>query len=124
MRMKLAIIGSREFADYDKLKTEVLAHFSLDEIDSIISGGASGADTLGSQFAQENNIPLIVYRAEWEKYGITAGPRRNTLISNEADVVIAFLSGKSKGTQNTISKAHSKGKKVIIIEDIDRRNLI
>ncbi len=42
--MKVAIIGSRGFDDYDLLKSKLAEH--INEIECIISGGAKGADSL------------------------------------------------------------------------------
>lgn len=48
MSMKIAIVGSRSFKDYELLKNEVekfITENSLEEV-TIVSGGAVGADTL------------------------------------------------------------------------------
>ena len=50
--------------------------------------------------------------ADWERYGRAAGPKRNKLIVDAADVVIAFPSLYSKGTLNTIKLAKKAGKQV------------
>ena len=113
IKMKYAIIGSRNFNDYNRLKS-TLDH-ELPRIDLIISGGASGADTLAEKWADENNIPSRIFHAEWEKYGKSAGFIRNRLIIDLADKVIAFWDGKSKGTANSISLAKKKNKKVSIV---------
>ena len=52
--MIAAIVGSRDFNDYDKLckfiyKTCIDENYSIREI---VSGGARGADKLGEQFAK------------------------------------------------------------------------
>jgi predicted Rossmann fold nucleotide-binding protein DprA/Smf involved in DNA uptake len=43
--MKLAIVGSRTFNDYEKLKNTILSLIDLQDIKQIISGGAKGVDT-------------------------------------------------------------------------------
>ena len=54
--MKVAIVGSRNFNNYD-LVEETLNHLLVDPfLECIISGGAIGADKLGEKFADENNI--------------------------------------------------------------------
>jgi predicted Rossmann fold nucleotide-binding protein DprA/Smf involved in DNA uptake len=45
--MKVAVIGSRSFNDYEKLK-DTLSKIS---ISLLVSGGANGADKLGEQYA-------------------------------------------------------------------------
>ncbi len=114
--MKLAIVGSRNFNDYELMSEFILSRFDLSEVDAIVSGGAKGADSLAVRFAQEHNIELIVKKAKWDKYGRAAGPIRNKLIIQEADAVAAFPSSSSKGTRNSIELAHSMGKRIEVLE--------
>jgi hypothetical protein len=109
--MKVAVIGSRGFNNYELIK-ETLS--SLD-ITLVVSGGAMGADTLGERYARENGIPTKIFKPDWTK-GRGAGFLRNTDIINEADTVVAFWDGKSRGTLDSIKKAEKQGKKVLIIQ--------
>jgi hypothetical protein len=109
--MKVAVIGSRSFNDYEKLK-DTLSKINLS---LIVSGGANGADKLGEQYANENNIPTKIFLPDWEKHGRVAGFLRNTDIINEAELVVAFWDQTSTGTKDSIEKAEKQGKKVIII---------
>ena len=109
--MKVAVIGSRSFNNYDLLKK------TLTEMDAqlIISGGARGADTLAEKYAKENGIPTLIFLADWDRYGKSAGYRRNVDIIANADCVVAFWDGVSKGTKHSIDLAYSAGKEVKII---------
>lgn len=101
----LAIVGSRDFTDYELMKSFLLDHFGKDGIRSIsriISGGARGADALAERFAKEHGIPLKVFPAEWDKYGKSAGFRRNEDIIKACDVCAAFWDGQSRGTKHDI----------------------
>lgn len=69
----------------------------------IISGGAKGVDTLAEQFAKEFNLKNEIFEADWERFGRSAGPRRNEEMVKVADGVIAFWDYKSKGTKTTIT---------------------
>jgi hypothetical protein len=126
--MKVAIIGGRDFQNYDLLKFKLLPYKT--SISQIISGGASGADNLGEIYAKENNIPLKVFEAEWEnfsepckikenaqgkKYNALAGFNRNSQIIQNSDFVIAFWNGSSPGTRDSIGKAHKLKKDILII---------
>ena len=51
--MKLAIIGSRDFLDYELLNQELKNY--KDKITLVVSGGAKGADTLGEKWAIDSN---------------------------------------------------------------------
>lgn len=117
--MKLAIIGSRAFNDYDFLKNNILKNIKLEEIITIVSGGAKGADSLGKQFAIEFKKEYIEYLPDWGKYGRAAGVKRNTFIIEESDLIIAFWNGESKGTKDSINKAKKLKKKIIIISTND-----
>ncbi len=118
--MKLAVVGSRDFTDYTKLKLALdnINQFFL--ITEIISGGAKGADSLAERYAKENNIKLTIYLPDWKRYGRPAGMIRNKEIVSSATSVIAFWDGKSKGTANSISLAEKSKKlrQVILYEDV------
>jgi len=96
--MVLGIVGSRDFSNYSLLKQFVDKFRTNFDVDSIVSGGAIGADSLGAKYANENDLTLIVHPAEWDKYGKSAGYKRNRLIVNDSDTVIAFWDGESHGT--------------------------
>lgn len=110
--MNVAIIGSRTFTDYERAK-EFLAALDLN-ISRIISGGARGADAIAERYAAEHGIPITVYPADWERYGRGAGMIRNKQIVADADVVIAFWDGASKGTKNSVELARKAKKKLVI----------
>lgn len=110
--MKLAVIGSRGFDDYALL----YVHLDSLQIDTIISGGAAGADSLAAKYANEHGIELIEYKPDWAKYGRGAGIVRNKLIIEDADEVIAFWDEVSKGTLHSIKLAEKAGKHVTIVK--------
>lgn len=112
--MKLAIIGSRTFHDFDKALSVFKESFPKGLVNEIVSGGAIGADAIGKRIAEHLGLKYTEFLPEWKKYGRSAGIKRNTLIVNAADVVLAFWDGKSRGTQNSIRTARAQGKRVII----------
>jgi hypothetical protein len=69
---------------------------------TIISGDASGADTWAEIYATYKKYNLKVFTPEWDKFGKKAGIIRNKAMIDEADLVIAFWDGKSKGTKFSI----------------------
>lgn len=107
----IAIVGSRTFNDYEKVKTE-LDKYS--DIQCIISGGARGADRLAARYARENQILLREYIPNWKRHGKSAGYRRNHDIIKDADIVIAFWDGESRGTKHSIRLA-KEAKKTLVI---------
>jgi hypothetical protein len=111
--MKVAVVGSRGFDDYVKLKQ------TLDGIPSvtlIISGGAKGADSLAEQWATEKGIETVIYKPDWAKYGRGAGIVRNRIIIEDCDLCVAFWDGLSKGTKSSIDLCQKLNKQLIIIK--------
>lgn len=106
--MNVLICGSRTFSDMMILRKSMnKIEFPVDDI-QIISGGATGADTLAIQYAKENNFPILIIKPEWNKYGKQAGMIRNKKLVTLADVMIAFWDNQSKGTLNTIQLSQQK----------------
>lgn len=109
--MNIAIVGSREFDNYDNLRQVMyLLYPSPEMITSIVSGGARGADKLAERFAAEHGLPVQVFKADWDTWDVRAGYMRNITIVNTADEVVAFWNGKSKGTRHTIDLAEKNHK--------------
>ena len=109
--MKTIIAGGRDFKDYNLLKKQVdYYRLHKNEITEVVSGGAAGADSLGEMYAIENNIPIKVFNADWNKHGRAAGP-----MAEYADVLIAVWDGQSKGTKNMIDQMNKLNKPVFIV---------
>jgi len=125
--MKVAVIGSRSFTD------QKLLFSTLDEIGGktvIVSGGAPGADRLGERYAEANGLVKEIYKADWNnlkhpeavirfkhgrQYDANAGFRRNKVIVDSADLVVAFWDGNSRGTKHALDYARSQGKEIRIV---------
>lgn len=113
--MKIAVIGSRVFDDYNKVKQTLDEFHKKTPITLIVSGGATGADKFGERWALENNIETKIFFPEWGQYGKSAGYRRNVDIINEAEIIIAFWDGESKGTAHSLNLARNQHKICIIV---------
>lgn len=113
--MKLAIVGSRNFTDYNMMCKFIESKFDISDIDAIVSGGAKGADKLAERFAANHNLLLLVKEADWKHYGRAAGPMRNKQIIGEADAVVAFPSHSSKGTLNSMNLARKACKRLEVM---------
>jgi len=112
----LIIAGSRDFNDYNLLRDAVnyyLASRNLTEV-TIVSGKARGADTLGEQYAREKGFPVLEFAADWNRYGKSAGHRRNREMAHAAQGLVAFDMG-TPGTKGMIDYAQSQGLNVLVI---------
>lgn len=115
----IGIIGSRRRdskEDLELCRKEFLNIYEEGE-DSLVSGGCpKGGDRFCQIFAKEYGIPIKIHYADWEKYGKSAGFKRNTYIAEDADVIIAVASSdRTGGTEDTIKKAQKMGKKIILV---------
>lgn len=116
---RVIIAGSRNFNNYELLKKECDA-FLLDKKEKyniiIISGGARGADFSGEKYAQDEGFSLEKFPANWNKFGKSAGFRRNEQMAEVADALIAFWDGKSHGTKHMIEIMENKKLLVKVIK--------
>lgn len=106
---RIIVAGCRDFDDYEYLK-ESLDAIRTDFIDiEIVSGHASGTDSLAEEYARRVGIELRIFPADWKRYGRAAGPIRNKqmleYIMEGNPLVVAFWDGKSSGTKNMIELA-------------------
>lgn len=111
--MRLAVIGSKEFHDYLKLKS-VLDKIS--ETTAIVSGAAPGTDKMASRYAKEHNIKLLEFPPDYEKHGEDAKHFRDRQIVVNCDKLIAFWDGKCEGTKYTMKYAKKMGTSVEVID--------
>jgi hypothetical protein len=112
---RVIIAGSRTFNDYEYLEKKCDTLLSKKENIKIISGGASGADKLGERYSKKKGYKLSVFLADWNRFGKSAGPRRNKKMGDNADALIAFWDGQSRGTKHMIDYANSINLKVRVV---------
>ena len=113
---RVIIAGSRDFSDYQLLCEKMDRLLSnVKEPITVVCGEARGADTLGEQYALERGYEVLPFPADWERYGRSAGYRRNTQMAENADALVDFWYGKSMGTRHMISIAKSHGLKVRVV---------
>jgi len=115
--MKIAIVGSRKFTDFELMNRTVTSYCASKNIliETIVSGGAKGADTLAEQFAKVHGLKMKVFYPNWELFGRNACSVRNMQIVAYADIVFAFWDGVSPGTKDSITKAEQMNKELIIL---------
>jgi len=109
----MAIVGSRDITDIMFVEKAVEESGYVPH--TIVSGGARGVDTLAEQYAKEHGLAFLLHPAEWDRYGRSAGYKRNVLIVNDSEVIVAVKRPESTGTQHTIDIANERGVPVHIL---------
>lgn len=112
--MKLIIAGSRTISQKDIVRNAFDCWFS-NKINVIVSGCARGVDTLALEIANDLKISTVEFPADWDRYGKTAGFKRNMQMAEYADVLLAIWDGKSKGTKHMIDSMFLLCKPVIVV---------
>lgn len=118
-KITLAIVGSRSFTNYTLL-CDTMAKVKS-KVTRIVSGGANGADKLAEKYADEMGIPMQLFLPQWSEYGRSAGYRRNHLICEASDCMLAFWDGESKGTAHSIRIMKEMGKPVHVVHFMNAR---
>ena len=102
--MKVAVIGSRGITVKD------LGRYLPSGTTEIISGGAKGVDTCAREYATSHGIKLTEFTPDYARYGRNAAPlKRNITIIENADLVLAFWDGSSRGTKFVIDNCKKMG---------------
>ena len=144
--MKVAVIGSRDFTNYALLTEKLDKLHQMQQITTIVSGGAKGADSYGEFWAKMQGMTPLIFEAKWEdlshpdanikrnrwgkQYDASAGFRRNKTIIENCDIVFAFWDGSSPGTEDSLNYAKSLKKPIKIFlvnaesELIDEQTII
>lgn len=126
MTYKLAIVGSRSFSDKEIFKAVLNFVLLVEGIpDSVISGGAAGADTLAAEWASENYIELVIFKPKHKDFPKKtrrwmAPKERNTEIVDNSDVILSFWDMKSTGTRDSIEKAIKKKCRIYVYNTIEK----
>lgn len=105
---RIIIIGSRRrddaVADWLIIENDFLKIYVPGDI--IVSGGCpKGGDRFAEALSAKYQVPIIIFPADWKRFGRGAGFIRNTDIAKNGDVLIACVAPDRKGgTEDTIKK--------------------
>ena len=122
------VCGSRTITDVKWVETQIVNYlkevyadqekrFGQGDMDFIIIQGlARGVDMIAKEWADKHNLGTWDFTAEWDKYGKSAGYRRNVDMVDRCDYCLILWDGKSKGTKYDIDLCISKDKphKIVI----------
>lgn len=136
--MRVIIAGSREIVkspedlyicgfisgkltEQEDMLIEKAVKESSFDITEVVCGMARGADLAGLRWAKRNNIPVMEMPADWDKYGKSAGYRRNVEMAEYAGEngdggLIVIIRNGSKGSTHMLNIAKEKGLKTYVIE--------
>ena len=118
-KLNLIIAGGRDFTDELIMSTTIKAIINAKGLTNtpitVVCGMARGADMTGYKLAKKWGMPVAEYPADWKTHGKSAGPIRNKQMADNADALIAYWDGKSRGTANTIQTMKAADKPVIVI---------
>lgn len=106
---RILMAGSRDYFPIPLIRQHVKALKKQYENICIISGGAEGVDACAEQVAKNQEIAFKKYPADWKKHGKKAGPLRNQLMTQKADIALFYWRKQSKGTRNCITAAMRNG---------------
>ena len=108
--MKLLIAGSGSITEFD------LSPYITDDVDTVISGGAEGIDSLAEQYADLHRLSKYILRPRYDLYGRAAPLKRNEQMIDMADAVLVIWDGKSKGTQYTVRYTKKINKPITLVQ--------
>ena len=122
--MRVLVCGSRDYDDSITLSDELTLWHSEHGITLLIHGDAKGADRMAAAWADDRDIPVLKFPADWKSHGKSAGPIRNALmlVTGRPDVVLAFPKGRlndSNGTKDMVKQARAAGIATIVIGEND-----
>lgn len=130
----LLIAGSRTYNNYAEM-CQVLDFLLQKQITQhnhivIVSGGARGADELAEKYADERGYEKHIMRADWDKYGRSAGYRRNEsmhlFISAPSDRkrgCVCFWDMQSPGTKHNFKLSLDYGTPLRVFNTVSHRFL-
>lgn len=116
--MKLIIAGGRDFVDTNRMieeLQELVNSGNIPECPELVCGMARGADMLAYSLWANNKMPIHNFPANWDKYGKSAGYKRNQEMGEFADAAVCFWDGESKGTKHMIDIMNRLNKPVYVV---------
>ena len=132
--IKIIIAGGRDFTNTRLMHQELFKLIQDGHIPNdleLVCGMADGADNTGRDLFKAFGLVVHNRPAKWQDmsepcvpkhnkfgglYNALAGMKRNHAMGDEADVLLAFHDGKSKGTKDMITYMNKLGKPTYVVE--------
>lgn len=112
MKLITIIAGGR----YYRVTEEDEAWLDTLPICEVVSGGASGADAGGEEWARKRGLPVKLFHADWRTHKMAAGPIRNRQMAQYAEALVLFPGG--RGTASMQQEARKNGLKIFLARGI------
>ena len=114
--MKLFICGSRSITDRKWIFSEIEKCITENQFHNvtILEGGARGVDSIAKEYAVENNIPVVEYLPDYDKYHNKACHKRNEEMAKDCDFMLDLWDGESGGSLHDILMAEKYNKPYIV----------
>lgn len=108
---RLLVSGSREWTREYILQMVIVRHWIRHPDIMVVHGDCpNGADRIAKDFCEKWGIPQDPFPADWNKYGKSAGHKRNLeMVKSGIDYAVFFMEGHSYGTTNCLTHAINKG---------------
>ncbi len=120
--MKVIIAGTRHITDRARVFTHIESWPMVRNITEVVCGMNGeknshgrvirGVDLFGKEWAELKGIPVKEFPPDWDKFGKSAGPRRNAEMAEYADALIVLTTGESRGSFNMIDQMEKLKKHV------------
>lgn len=118
--VKVLVCGGRDYTNQEEIYRVLDAYLArLGPFMMIISGGATGADSLAREWAVDRRVDHMILHAKWDLHGRAAGPIRNRrMAKRNPKYVLAFHSNieESKGTKDMVKVARAAGIKTKVFK--------
>lgn len=112
--MIIIVCGGRDYVNRIHVFSVLSELHSQCAITGVVNGGAHGADSLATEWADSVGVKAVIFFPDWRKYKNSAGPIRNRRMASEsrAELCVAFPGG--RGTQDMIDAATERGISVMM----------
>ena len=117
--MRIMVTGSRRWPDTEVYRNVIhrTVRNWVNQGDTLVSGGAVGADRIAEGYARVLGAEIEVWKPEYDKHGKGAPLVRNIeMLESGVHLVLAFLYGNPEhgGTKHTIENAQKRGIRLVM----------
>lgn len=105
---RIGVTGGRDYRGWDDVCAALEAVMTKHGPFVLVQGAATGADALAARWAGLVPLQVDPFPADWDKYGLGAGPLRNqAMVDSGLDGLVAFPGG--RGTADMVRRARKAG---------------